>query len=241
MRRAERKLQLSHNVVGEDVMHEEEKEKTRVEMGDLKSVIFGLHMFDPKEINNEESDGLKLSELNNMAEMVIAMRHEKIPVEAGQKLEVSPVDLLDGSDLGQGTSASVLFDPGLDEASYLSWVEQFKQASQISINSVLDLGGRRKIPEDKNLKFEAARKKVEEKKLAKWEAYGYHSLSVEDPICPADGDTMSQLGSVQFVYGDCTDPSKICPSEPAVIFRLFLFLVLFLQLEWSNCNFKYHV
>ncbi|XP_044494198.1 probable helicase CHR10 isoform X3 [Mangifera indica] len=218
MRRAERKLQLSHNVVGEDVMHEEEKGKTRVEMGDLKSVIFGLHMFDPKEINNEESDGLKLSELNTMAEMVIAMRHEKIPVEAGQKLEVSPVDLLDGSDLGQGTSASVLFDPGLDEASYLSWVEQFKQASQISINSVLELGGRRKIPEDKNLKFEAARKKVEEKKLAKWEAYGYHSLSVEDPICPADGDTMSQSGSVQFVYGDCTDPSKICPSEPAVIF-----------------------
>ncbi|KAJ0112960.1 hypothetical protein Patl1_00153 [Pistacia atlantica] len=123
MQRAERKLQLSHNVVGEDVVHSEEKEKTGVETGDLQSVIFGLHMFDPKEIDNEESDGLKLSELNTMAEKVIAMRHEQIPVKAGQNFTVSPVDLLDGSDLGQGSSASVHFDPGLDEASYLSWVE----------------------------------------------------------------------------------------------------------------------
>ncbi|XP_031259614.1 probable helicase CHR10 [Pistacia vera] len=218
MRRAERKLQLSHNVVGEDVVHSEEKEKTGVETGDLQSIIFGLHMFDPKEINNEESDGLKLSELNTMAEKVIAMRHEQIPVKAGQNFTVSPVDLLDGSDLGQGSSASVHFDPGLDEASYLSWVEKLKQASQISSNSLVELGGRRNLPDDKDLKLEAVRKKIEEKKLAKWEACGYHSLSVKDPVSPADGDTLARSGSVHFVYGDCTDPSKICPSEPAVIF-----------------------
>ncbi|KAJ0052217.1 hypothetical protein Pint_00146 [Pistacia integerrima] len=218
MRRAERKLQLSHNVVGEDVVHSEEKEKTGVETGDLQSIIFGLHMFDPKEINNEESDGLKLSELNTMAEKAIAMRHEQIPVKAGQNFTVSPVDLLDGSDLGQGSSASVHFDPGLDEASYLSWVEKLKQASQISSNSLVELGGRRNLPDDKDLKLEAVRKKIEEKKLAKWEACGYHSLSVKDPVSPADGDTVARLGSVHFVYGDCTDPSQICPSEPAVIF-----------------------
>ncbi|XVF22821.1 hypothetical protein REPUB_Repub12eG0203900 [Reevesia pubescens] len=30
---------------------------------------------------------------------------------------------------------------------------------------------------------------------------------------------MSDSGSVIFVYGDCTDPSKVCPSEPAIILR----------------------
>ena len=81
------------------------------------------------------------------------------------------------------------------------------------------MGNRKKLPEDKHFKLEAARKKTEEKKLAKWEAHGYHSLSAKDPICPVDGDMMSDSGYVHLVYGDCTHPSKVCPSEPAIVFR----------------------
>ncbi|KAK9273105.1 hypothetical protein L1049_017912 [Liquidambar formosana] len=219
MRRAERKLQLSHKVLGEDDMDREGKEMQGPEAGDLRSVIFGLHMFNPTDINDEKSGELSISELNALAEKVIAMRHEQKIEKDDRKFEINPIDLLNGCDLVMEKSAgSVSFDPGLDEDSYLSWVEKFKESSQSGDNSVLELGSRRNLPEEKHLKLEAARKKAEEKKLSKWEALGYHSLSVKDPIYPVDGDMMSDLGSVNFVYGDCTQPSKVCPSEPAVIF-----------------------
>ncbi|KAK2650700.1 hypothetical protein Ddye_018189 [Dipteronia dyeriana] len=218
MRRAERKLQLSHTVVGDEAMDKDQKETMGVEMGDLRSVILGLHKFDLKEINNEESNGTNLSELISLVEKVIAIRHEQILGEAGRKFEVDP-NILDRSDLVvQGSSASTVFDSGLDEASYLAWVEKFKETSQSSGDSIVEIGNRKKLPKDKHFKLEAARKKTEEKKLAKWEAHGYHSLSVKDPSCPDDGDMMSDSGYVHLVYGDCTHPSKVCPSEPAIVF-----------------------
>lgn len=216
MRRAERKLQLSHNVVGEDVMDREGKEITGAEVGDLRSVIFGLQRFDPTEMSNENSDELNTSELNATVEKILAFRHGQRSDKDNKKLEINPKDISDGHDLGP---SSVTFDPGLDEASYLSWVEKFKDASQATNNPVLELENRRSLPEERHLKAEAAKKKAEEKKLAKWEALGYRSLSVKDPVCPADMDIMSDSGSVQFVYGDCTQPSKVCPSEPTIIFR----------------------
>ncbi|KAL4324974.1 hypothetical protein GQ457_11G000670 [Hibiscus cannabinus] len=216
MRRAERKLQLSHNVVGDHTIDQEGKEMAGAETGDLRSVIFGLHMFDPTEINNEEAYELKTSELNTMVEKVIAMRYEQTLGKNDCKFEINAGDLMDGHDVIMRES-SVNTDPVLDEASYLSWVEKFKVASQSCDNQIMELESRRKLSEDRHLNVEAAKKKAEEKKKAKWEALGYQSLSVQDP-CPMDGDMLSDSGSVLFVYGDCTDPSKVCPSEPAIIF-----------------------
>ncbi|ONI22335.1 hypothetical protein PRUPE_2G122400 [Prunus persica] len=216
MRRAERKLRLSHNVIGDDVMDQEGKEEAGVEPSDLRSIIFGLHLFDPDEINNDE---FGMSELNAMAEKVISVRDKQIANEDERKFEVNPTDVLHGHDLVAGESnTSLSFNSSFDEASYLSWVEKFKEVSQESGNENMDLRSRRNFLEEKRLKREAAKKKAEEEKLSKWEDLGYHSLSVEDPVSPVDSDMMSDSGSVQFVYGDCTQPSKVCPSEPTIIF-----------------------
>lgn len=217
LRRAEKKLQLSHNVVGEDLMDHEGKETTGAEAGDLRSVIFGLNMLDPTEMSNEQPDQLNMSELNAMVEKVIALRYKQQSDKDDRKFEVNPMDLLNGHDLVKKDPTSVAY-PGFDEASYLSWVEKFKEASESCDSPVLELGNRRNLPEEKQQRAEAARKKAEEKKVSKWEALGYHSLSVNDPICPPNGDMMSDSGSVHFVYGDCTRPSKICPSDPVIIF-----------------------
>ncbi|KAL7203813.1 hypothetical protein ACSBR2_016960 [Camellia fascicularis] len=217
LRRAEKKLQLSHNVVGEDLMDHEGKETTGAEAGDLRSVIFGLNMLDPTEMSNEQPDQLNMSELNAMVEKVIALRYKQQSDKDDRKFEVNPMDLLNGHDLVKKDPTSVAYR-GFDEASYLSWVEKFKEASESRDSPVLELGNRRNLPEEKQQRAEAARKKAEEKKVSKWEALGYHSLSVNDPICRPNGDMMSDSGSVHFVYGDCTRPSKICPSDPAIIF-----------------------
>lgn len=220
MRRAERKLQLSHNVVGEVDIDREGKEMAGAEAGDLRSVIFGLRMIDPSEINNDESSEPNMSELDAMSDKVVAIRHEQQLGKDDGKFEVNPMDLLKGHDLIMDrSSVSVDFDPGLDEASYLVWVEKFKEASQSSDDPIIQVGNRRKLPEEKLLKLEAARKKAEEEKLAKWEAHGYNSLSVKDPPSHVDVDMISDSGSVDFVYGDCTLPSKVCPSEATIIFR----------------------
>lgn len=213
MRRAERKLRLSQSVVGEDDVDQEEKESAGNESGDLRSIIFGLHMFDPAETHTDKSEDLNTTELNALAEKVIAIRHVQ-KTDKDSKFEINS----NGHDLVMETSpASVSFNSSLDEASYLSWVEKFKELSKSSDDSVVELGVKRKLPEEKHLKLEAARKKAKEKKFAKWEALGYRSLSVKDPTCPMDGDMISDSGSVNFVYGDCTYPSKVCPSEPTVI------------------------
>ncbi|XP_062175659.1 probable helicase CHR10 isoform X1 [Alnus glutinosa] len=218
MRRAERKLQLSHNVVGDD-MDWEGKEMAGVETGNLRSIIFGLHMFDPTDVSTENSDELQISEMNAMIDKVLAKRCEQIAGKDDRKFEVSPLDLSSGSDIVVGGgSTSISLDPGLDEASYLSWVEKLKEASQSGSHPIMESGIRRKAPEKEHLNLEDARKKAEEKKLSKWEALGYRSLSVKEPISPVTVDVMSDSGSLHFVYGDCTHPSKVCSSEPTVIF-----------------------
>ncbi|XP_050384918.1 probable helicase CHR10 isoform X1 [Argentina anserina] len=214
MRRAERKLQLSHNVIGDDVMDEDGKETAGVEPSDLRSIIFGLHLFDPAEINNAECE---IPELNALAEKAIAVRHKETATKDERKFEVSQTDVLSGRDLVVGeSSASLGLNTGFDEASYLSWVEKFKELPQANSNE--DIESRRNLPEERRLKLEAAKKRAEEKKLSKWVELGYQSLSVEDPISPVDRDIMADSGSVHFVYGDCTQPSKVCPSEPTIIF-----------------------
>ncbi|KAG6747920.1 hypothetical protein POTOM_047811 [Populus tomentosa] len=219
MQRAKRKLQLSHDVVGDDVMEEDRKEAGGIETGDLRSIIFGLHRFDLSEVNSEKSNELNASELKALAQKVIALRCEQTLDKDDRKFEVNPIGQEKGLDfVSGGDSALASYDPGLDEASYLSWVEKFKETSQSNENPVMDLGNRRNLPDNKYLNLEAAKKKAEEKKLSKWEALGYHSLSVGDPIYPVDGDALSDSGFVHCVVGDCTHPDKLCSSEPSVIF-----------------------
>nr|XP_043622310.1 probable helicase CHR10 [Erigeron canadensis] len=211
MHRAERKLQLSHDVIGDDAIDKEGKDMVGVAAGDLRSVVLGLRMFDPTTESNESLGQLDMSKLNAMVDKVIAFRHGE-PSEAGDpRVETSLKDVLGGK-------TSVEFDPILDEASYLSWVEKLKETSETCDVSALEETNKRSKLEEKHLRAESARKKAKEKKQAKWEAQGYESLSVKNVVPPADDNMLSDSGSVNFVYGDCTHPSKICPSEPSVIF-----------------------
>ncbi|EOA26554.1 hypothetical protein CARUB_v10022613mg [Capsella rubella] len=206
LRRAERKLLLSHNVMGNTM---EEKEEDR---GDLRSLVFGLQRFDPGEIHSEESDNLKMVEISSLAEKVVAIRQNVEPDKEARKFEINTSETL------RGDSSSASLDSELDEASYLSWVEKLKEASRSSKDDkIVESGDKKNLSEERHLRVEAARKKAEEKKLATWEAHGYQSLSVEEPIFPDDVDSRSDAGSVNFVYGDCTNPSTIT-HEPAIIF-----------------------
>ncbi|KAJ6328360.1 hypothetical protein OIU77_010116 [Salix suchowensis] len=219
MHRAKRKLQLSHDVVGDGDMEEDRKETGGIETGDLRSIIFGLHRFDPSEVNSEQSNELNALELNALAQRVIALRSDQIMDKDDRKFEVNLIGQEKGLNfVSGGESVLARYDPGLDEASYLSWVEKFKETSQSNENLVLDLGNRRNLPNNKYLNLEVTKKKAEEKKLSKWEALGYHSLSVGDPIYPLDRDALSESDFVHFVVGDCTHPEKLCSSEPSVIF-----------------------
>ncbi|XP_076928897.1 putative helicase CHR10 [Bidens hawaiensis] len=205
MHRAERKLQLSHDVIGDDSIDKEGKDMVGAEAGDLKSVVLGLRMFDPTTESNESSGQLDMSKVNSIVEKVIAVRH-------GGKSEVENVTVNSNSTLG-GKS----YDPVLDEASYNSWVQKLKETSETGDDVALEEADKRSKLEEKRLKAESVRKKAEEKKLAKWEANGYKSMSVKDIVCPQDDNILSDSGSVNLVYGDCTQPSKICPSEPCII------------------------
>lgn len=223
MRRAERKLQLSRNVIGDDILDHDGSNAGGTEAGDLKSIIFGLHVFDHVEIETEKSDDqLYMGKLTNLAEKVIASRHELQSDEGDRKFEINPIDWKNGQDIVmQVGSESMDIDSDLNEASYMSWVEKFKQASPDDASDVPQLGDRRRLPDEneKHLKAEAARKKAEEKRLSKWETLGYHSLSVSNPASQANQDMMSDSGSVHFVYGDCTNTAAVSPSEPTIIFR----------------------
>ncbi|CAL0302911.1 unnamed protein product [Lupinus luteus] len=217
MRRAERKLRLSLNVMGDNILEDEDKETSGVGTGDLKSIIFGLHMFDPTDINNGKHKDMDLPEINAIADKVIALRNEFD--RDGRKFEVNPRNLLKEYDVKEGGSASFSRDLDLDEASYLSWVKKFEEVSKSSSDPIKELRSRRNLDEDNSVKLESAKKKAEEKKLSKWKALGYNSLSVKDPVIQPDGDDITSVtGSVNFVYGDCTTPSNICPSEPAIVF-----------------------
>lgn len=209
MQRAERKLQLSHDVMGEDTTNKEGKDHmVGVEAGDLRSVVLGLRGFDPTTESNESSGQLDMSKVNNVVEKVIAFRYRGLTREDDRKFEID----------SKSENSCVEFDPVLDEASYNSWVEKLKETSEKYGKLDLKETNKRSKLGDKHLKAEIVRKKAEEKKLAKWEAEGYESLSVNDVVRPEDDDILSDSGSVNFVYGDCTQPSKICPSEPSIIF-----------------------
>ncbi|GFY92610.1 SNF2 domain-containing protein [Actinidia rufa] len=99
MRRADKKLQLSLNVVGEDLMDQEGKELGEAAAGDLRSAIFSLHMLDPTGTNIEQPDEINVSELNAMAEKVLALSYKQQSAKDDTKFEINPMDLLTGHDL----------------------------------------------------------------------------------------------------------------------------------------------
>lgn len=218
MQRAKKKLQLSHNVIDDEVSKHVGKDFPGAGPGDLKSMIYGLRLFDPEDSNKEKLSEPKLSELKIMASEVLAQRDGERSEDMGSFV-ISPISS-SGDDFGMvRADATVNLDPGLDEASYRSWVENFKKVAEMTDKVPMELESRRVTSEQKHERLAAARKKSEEKKLAKWQTLGYQSLSVPDPVLPVDADLMSDSGAVNFVLGDCTNPCDVCPSEPTIIFR----------------------
>ncbi|KAL2892509.1 putative helicase CHR10 [Bienertia sinuspersici] len=218
MQRAKKKLQLSHSVIDDEVSENVGKDVSGPGPGDLKSMIYGLRLFDPEEGSKETLSEPKLSELNEMAAEVLAKRNKEKSAEDMEKFVTSSISLSDKNFGMVRSDATIDLDPGLDEASYRSWVEKFKEVAETTDKTPTELESRKVTPEEKLQRLDAARKKAEEKKLAKWQTLGYQSLSVPDPILPDGSDLMSDSGAVNFVLGDCTSPSDVCPSEPNIIF-----------------------
>ncbi|KAL1199986.1 putative helicase CHR10 [Cardamine amara subsp. amara] len=83
-----KKLQLSNNVLGDNA---EDKEEGR---GDLRSLVFGLQRFDPEEveIQDEDSDNLKMVEISSLAEKVVAIRQNVEPDKEERKFEINTSD-----------------------------------------------------------------------------------------------------------------------------------------------------
>ncbi|GAB2271001.1 Probable helicase chr10 [Dionaea muscipula] len=218
MRRAQRKLQLSHNVVGDDGINYAGNEFPGADSTDLRSVIYGLHVFDPKEISEGRLDEPNMLEMSEMAAKVIAKRDGKKLDADIQKFEISSEDLNGNDSITEANTMVASVDFGIDEASYLSWVENFNGPLQSPEQSAEELENKRKSSEEKQQKIEASRKKAKEKKLVKWQSLGYQSFSVSDPDLPVYYDVKSDDGVVLFVLGDCTRPSSVCPSEPTIVF-----------------------
>ena len=218
MRRAERKLKLSHNIFGDKDATDGKGKDLGNEANDMRSIIFGLHQFDPADTAAETINEETLEKLKSMSENVIKMRTHEPSEKDDRAFEINP-DLTEGSGLVITRACdSISIDPGVDEAAYLSWVEKFKEASHSIEDVPVELERQRPAPEDKLLKREANKKKAEEKRLAKWKDLGYQTLGVKVPD-NIPNQNISDSGSVQLVYGDCTDPSKVCAAKPAIIFR----------------------
>ncbi|KAM3316836.1 hypothetical protein ACQJBY_034791 [Aegilops geniculata] len=217
MRRAERKLKLSHNIFGDKDATDGKGKDLGNEANDMRSIIFGLHQFDPADTAAETINEETLEKLKSMSENVIKMRTHEPSEKDDRAFEINP-DLTEGSGAVITRACdSISIDPGVDEAAYLSWVEKFKEASHSIEDVPVELERQRPAPEDKLLKREANKKKAEEKRLAKWKDLGYQTLGVKVPD-NIPNQNISDSGSVQLVYGDCTDPSKVCAAKPAIIF-----------------------
>ncbi|KAK4752505.1 hypothetical protein SAY87_021303 [Trapa incisa] len=213
MRRAERKLLLSQNVMDDVIMEKDQNERSGVGAGGLRSIILGLQMFDPTRVHTESGDS-KIAELEAMAEKVISMRHRN--GKSDHKLELNSVNVLRNSD----KSLSVGLDADFDEVSYLSWVEKFKELEKSSNELDENLRSRRATlhPKGKHVNVEYAKEKAKERKLMEWESSGYYSLTVQEPPMNSSENVIPDSGSVHFVYGDCTQPSNVFSSKATIIF-----------------------
>ncbi|CAN6460888.1 unnamed protein product [Victoria cruziana] len=222
MRRAASKLQLSQNVIGGEYVPYNGDNGASVKNADLKSsIFFGLEKFDPVTVLEKDFGDGHTSEADSLAETVLQARLHDSTKRVDQRYEISPTDVLNECSLcPERNYASSSLDHGFDEASYISWLEKFKDVDLPLQKSSSDKNLRKKqLLAEKHAEIEAEKqKKKEEKKLRKWEALGYQSLAVEEPPQSMDENVSSDSGSLEFVFGDCTKPAKRCPSEPTVIF-----------------------
>ncbi|KAL0923753.1 hypothetical protein M5K25_007824 [Dendrobium thyrsiflorum] len=218
MRRAGKKLQLSNNVMGTEVECNKAGNDALIEAGDMRSLIRGLQVFDPIDNNANNLNVENLVELSTVTEKVVQMRNYELLNKDDCIFEINPSDVLSDCHSARKKATSFNFDVGVDETSYLSWIEKLKKVAPATQETKEEFGRRKHLSEERLLKQEADRRKAEERKVAKWESLGYHSLSVYEPDVIVENDLISDSGSVQFVYGDCTKPSSVCPTEPAIIF-----------------------
>ncbi|XP_040378802.1 probable helicase CHR10 isoform X2 [Oryza brachyantha] len=226
MQRAERKLKLSHSIIGEEDATDGKGKYLENEASDMRSIIFGLHLFDPTDttaetINDDTNlETIKeetMSKLKSMSEKVVLMRSHEPSEKDERTFKINPNMTDNSGAVVSRLSDSINVDLDFNETAYLSWLERFKESLHSKENTTVELESQRTAPEEKFLKREANKRKAEEKRLAKWESLGYQPLTVKDPdILP--NQNIPDSGSVQLVYGDCTNPSIVCPAKPAVIF-----------------------
>lgn len=109
-----------------------------------------------------------------------------------RKFEINMSDILERDLL---FVVSVYFE--FDEVFYFVWVEKLKEVLWLSKDEkVMELGDRNNVIEERYVRVEVVRKKVEEKKLVIWEVYGYEFLFVEELIFFDDVDFNLDVGFV---------------------------------------------
>eukprot|EP01018_Ginkgo_biloba_P001772 Gb_15026 [translate_table: standard] len=233
MHRAKRKLQLSENVIGRDDADLEAHGPEGLTSNDLRSmIIFGLHKFDPSGNAERTSNEINFTEMKSMAEKVLQTRrrgsmdmdNKSFNLSSREMTGLESIYTYTGNDasLGKHTGeADIDQDRNADQVAYESWMSKAKDGL---LNGDLgsDLRGRKRASLRDAKELEAfrdeKRRKAEERKLSKWEALGYKSLAVEDPPESLDVELNSDSGEVQFVFGDCTNPLKVHPTEMTIIF-----------------------
>ncbi|KAL8486627.1 hypothetical protein ACS0TY_023354 [Phlomoides rotata] len=102
MRRAERKLQLSRNVIGDEIMDQDGGNVGGTEAGDLKFVVFGLHVFDQVEMNDESKKNQMINFIWANCQFnrkVIASHRELQSEEGDRKFEINLIDWMNGQDI----------------------------------------------------------------------------------------------------------------------------------------------
>lgn len=232
MHRANRKLQLSHNVIGHDDAGLEVHGSEGIARGDLRSIIiFGLHKFDPSDNLERSSSEMNYTEVKKVAEKVLGRRYasvdmddERINLHSREMTSVDSIYTYAGNDVSFGKYAKeVDLDHGknADQVAFEAWVNKAKDGS-LNKDSGENVRGRKLAYSHDDKKLEEARaekrRKVEDKKHAKWEALGYKSLAIEGASECLSVEPNSDSGEVHFVFGDCTNPIKGYPSETTIIF-----------------------
>lgn len=232
MQRANRKLQLSHNVIGHDDADPEAHGSEGIAGGDLRSIIiYGLHKFDPSDNIEGISSEMNFTDVKNVAEKVLGRRYaspdlddDGIKLHSHELRGVDSIYTYSGNDVSFAKYAKEVDSDharNADQVAFEAWMNKAKDGS---LNK--DLGdnvrGRKRAYSRSDKELEEARaekrRKVEDKKRAKWEALGYKSLAVQDTSESLNVVPNSDHGEVHFVFGDCTNPIKDHPSEATIIF-----------------------
>ncbi|XP_057828466.2 probable helicase CHR10 isoform X4 [Cryptomeria japonica] len=231
MSRGKRKLQLTHNVIGPDDSELGENGTEDPSGNDLRSmIIYGLHKFDPSEDVEWNSNETRSTEMKNMAEKVLGTRlhssmnmvDERFKIDSQGRTGIDSIYFYDGNDVSSETfiETDSHHDKNADEVAFESWMDRVKD---IPLNDQLVNDARGRNRASSHIELEEARaekrRKIEDRKLAKWEALDYKSLAVEDVSERLSIEQQSSdSGEVQFVFGDCTHPIKCDPNEATIIF-----------------------